>query len=258
MPKKLTKKKTEDPLASVPPETREEIERHFEDLTEQLEVQRAEAKEWQALKPYLDQAKAAGKTLEEVLQEFSATEHYLREQPVDVMFTLCEQLGIDAHEMSRALIQMGEGSPPEAAPLDLEKLMPAIDARLDSVRREQDALLAIETFEQEHPRYSELEPVMAGLLEKHIAKDLPDAYAKAALLIPALPKPGTPANNHAAQTRAPMPAVQPALNTPDPAQTRKAKLSITGAPASGSNPATRKVPATTRDAVEKAFAQLGL
>jgi hypothetical protein len=254
---KKRKKKEHDPLASVPPETRAEIERAFAALTEDAESHRASAKEWQQLKPWLDQATEAGKTLPEILQDFAATEHYLREQPVDAMFTLCDKLGVDAHAMARALIEIGEGEA-KPAPLDKEKLLPAIHARLDQAAQERDALDAIDHFKEQHPRFAELEPVIAGLLEKEIATDLPDAYAKAELLKPVRLPPRAPAHNNktAAQTRA-IPAVHPAP-TLDADHPRKAKLSITGAPPSGSDPATRKVPATTRDAVEKAFAQLGL
>jgi hypothetical protein len=253
---KKRKKKEHDPLASVPPETRIEIERAFAALTEDAESHRASAKEWQQLKPWLEQAKAAGKTLPEILQDFAVTEHYLREQPVDAMFTLCEKLGVDAHAMARALVQMGEGEP--QPPPHPEKLLPAIHARLDRAATERDALDAIDHFKEQHPRFAELEPVIAGLLEKEIAQDLPDAYAKAELLKPVRPLLCPPAHNNkiAAQTRE-SPAVHPAP-TPDADHPRKAKLSITGAPPSGSDPATRKVPATTRDAVDKAFAQLGL
>jgi hypothetical protein len=73
MAKKRKKAKAEDPLASVPPETRAEIERAFAALTEDAESHRASAKEWRALKPWLDQATIAGKTLPEILQDFTAT-----------------------------------------------------------------------------------------------------------------------------------------------------------------------------------------
>ena len=45
---------------------------------------------------------------------------------------------------------------------------------------------------------------------------------------------------------------------PDADQTRKGQLSITGAPASGSNPVTRKAPATARESLDRSFASLGL
>jgi hypothetical protein len=277
---KKRKKPKADPLASVPPDTRQEIERHFLALTEQVETQRAEAKEWEALKPYLDQAKVASKTLPEVLQDFVTTETTLREKPVDGMFALCDALGLDPVETARALVKAelglarvlnskipksdksdlgceGEQAPP--ASFDATSLLPKIDAALERRRQEQDAVKQIDAFKHEHPRFSELEKVIAGLLEQDIAENLPDAYAKAELLKPASPQPDAPAQEQAAvQIRERMPAVQPAPIPPQAAQPRKAKLSITGSPATGSDPATRKVPATTRDAVEKAFAQLGL
>lgn len=257
MTKKRKKKSSVDPLASVPPETRLEIERHLAALTEQLEAARAEVEPWKALKPFVEQAREAGRTLPEVLQDFVATEHYLRERPVEAMFELCEKLGLDPRETAHALVQIGEGEAPRVPAFDERKFAPAIETRLHEIERERDALDAVEEFKRDPPRFAELEPVIAGLLEKKLANDLPDAYAKAEQLKPAPPNPGITAHNKAAQTRNNNPAVHPAP-TPDPAQTRKAKLSITGAPPSGSDPATRKVPATTRDAVEKAFAQLGL
>jgi len=41
-------------------------------------------------------------------------------------------------------------------------------------------------------------------------------------------------------------------------QTLKGQLSISGAPASGSNPLTRKAPVTPRESLDRSFASLGL
>jgi hypothetical protein len=59
-------------------------------------------------------------------------------------------------------------------------------------------------------------------------------------------------------TPAPSPSPAPAAPTPDPAQTRPGNLQISGAPGTGSNPATRKTPSSPRAAVDSAFAQLGI
>jgi hypothetical protein len=99
-----------------------------------------------------------------------------------------------------------------------------------------------------HSRFDELSPTMAKLLQSEVAKDLAEAYQMADRLSPA-------ASVQAPATTQIQPTVQsPAVQTKptEPAQTGKAKLSITGSP-QGSDPARRKSAGTIDEALDRAF-----
>jgi hypothetical protein len=85
---------------------------------------------------------------------------------------------------------------------------------------------------------------MATLMKAGMASTLDEAYESASRLKPAA----------VASAQVPAPQVQ----KPDfSAQTQKGQLSVKGSPSAGSNPDNRKPPATSRDAVRRALAQVG-
>ena len=110
-----------------------------------------------------------------------------------------------------------------------------------SKQREDTHMREVEAFAADHPRFEELSPHIAKLVKGGMAGDIAEAYDMAERIYPA------PVTTPAAQTGTPTP----------PAQTREASLSITGAPATGSNPANRKPPASAEEALKNAFAQIG-
>ena len=102
----------------------------------------------------------------------------------------------------------------------------------------------VEAFARENPRFDELSESIAKLLSTGMATTLPEAYGMAERL------------NPASQPAASTPPASPAKPDPE-AQTLKASKSVTGAPSSGSNPASRKPSSSTRDSIDWAFAQTG-
>ena len=110
--------------------------------------------------------------------------------------------------------------------------------------KQRAAETAVEAFAKDNPHFDEVADTIAEMLDTKFAKDLPDAYAKAIRL-----NPEVSAKIEAEKNQA----------KPDPTQTRaKAAKSITGAPSSGSTPETMKPAGSPRDAIERAFAQVGL
>src|SRR5574343_331077 len=116
-----------------------------------------------------------------------------------------------------------------------------IEATVSNFASEKDADGALK-----HPYFEDLSADISHMLETGFAKDLSDAYQKAARL-----------NTEVADRIAKDKAAKDAAKTPqqpDPAQTReKAAKSITGSPSSASNASTRKPPGSAREAVSNAF-----
>jgi hypothetical protein len=179
------------------------------------------------------------------------------------MRELCKNLGVEPAQMAALLTggaptaQSPTGAPggesPEVAALKAEiaSLKSEIGTVGQTIQEQKTAAVrsSVEAFAAANPRFDELSNTIAELLQTGFAKDLPDAYAKAERLSPAAPAPAAGQTAQAAPASAPVDVA---------AQTRaKAALSITGSPASGSNPTTRKPAGSPREALAAAFAQVG-
>jgi TolA-binding protein len=114
----------------------------------------------------------------------------------------------------------------------------------------QGLLGEIQQFASDKPRFDELSMEIAA--QVRAGYDLDEAYVRAERLNPLAAAPPPPA---AAQTGAPA-AAQTGAHDPM-AQTR-GSLSVTGAPAAGSDPRNRGPSPTTRAALDKSWALLGL
>ena len=210
----------------------------------------------QAFEPYREfdkTLKAQGQSFEQVIGHYTGIETLLANDPLTGLEQICRNLGtslkdVAAHVMGQPVDQRASQEQAytrqlEAKIQQLESKVSSVSSHIENTTKAQTQA-EIDAFAKDKPRFAELSATMAQLLQSDMADDLADAYTKAERLIPA--------------PVAPAPAAPAVTNKPDAAQTRKGSLSVTGAPASGSNPAYRQAPATANDAVSRAFAQLGL
>ena len=235
-------KAAQDAWAQAPEPVRAEVARMEAELTRGIQEHQ---QRWEPLKRFDEMARSGGTTLDAALSSYVNMENMLRADPVRGMVELCKNMGVDPVQMAQALAgqQSSGGTSPEFAAMKAE--LEAMRAELSGVGRsftERDTIAQVESFAKNNPRFDELSGDIAEMLRTGYAKDLPDAYAKAERLNPAPVQPAQAA---------------PAKPAPE-AQTRKASLSITGSPASGSNPSSRKPAGSTREALASAFAQVGL
>lgn len=244
-------KMAQEAWAQVPEVVRSEVARMEQELTKGLNEYQTR---WEPLKPFDEMARQGGTSLPEALERYTAMENMLQADPVRGVVTLCQNLGVDPALMAQALTQAVSGqqptggASPEVASLkaEIQRLQDQINGVGQTITK-RDVQAQVEAFAKDKPRFDELSGTIAEMLQTGFAKDLQDAYDKAERLNPA---------------QSPAPAIEPApmAETPAPPQAqtpKKASLTITGSPASGSNPGSRKPAGSIREALQTAFSQVG-
>lgn len=243
--------------AQAPEVIRSEVARMEAELTQGLQKYKESADAFEPLRQFDAMAKQGGTTLHDAVGAYVSMENLLRSDPVKGMVQVCQNLGIDPAQMAQALAgqQTSGGAAPEVASLKAE--IAALRQELTGVAQGYQEIemrpvkAQVEEFAAKNPLFNYVaDDVITKIQEQKAAgrkPDIAEAYQAALSLHPHLAA-------TVAQTAAP---AAPATPTPDPAQTRRASLSITGSP-SVSNTSTRKPAGSTREALDLAFAATGL
>lgn len=249
-------KAAQEAWAQVPEVIRTEVARMEAELTQGLQKYKTDAEAYEPLRQFDAMARQSGTTAADAFGAYVNMENMLRSDPVKGMVAVCQNLGIDPAQMAQALSgqQVEGGNSPVVA--KLEQKIAQLEQKLSGVEQNYQSIelrpvqQQVEEFASKNPLFN----YVADDIAKHVAAqkaagrtpDLQEAYSAALALHPHLAA-------VAAQTAAPAAPT----TTPDPAQTRKASLSITGSP-SVSNTSTRKPAGSTREALDSAFASVGL
>lgn len=243
--------------AQAPEVIRTEVARMEAELTQGLQKYKTDAEAFEPLRQFDAMARQGGTTLPEAVSAYVNMENMLRADPVKGMVAVCQNLGIDPAQMAQALAgqQTTGGAAPEVASLKAE--LAALRQELSGVAQNYKDIelrpvkTQVEEFATKNPLFNYVADDVAEQIKAQKAAgqtpDLNAAYQAALAAHPHLAA-------VAAQTAAPAAPTPP---TPDPAQTRRASLSITGSP-SVSNTSTRKPAGSTREALDLAFAATGL
>jgi hypothetical protein len=229
---------------AAPEPVQREVERMHRELSQGIEKYRAGAERDHSLQQYHELARQGGKDLKSVVDGYWQAEQAIRRDPVAGLDAVCKNLGLSlrdvaAHVMGQPPDQQQSAQSAELHQLrqTVQQLQQHLGGVTQTIQQQRMAVVVdkINTFKSANPRYDELEADMVKLIEGGLARDLPDAYAKADRLNPA------PARLQAHA---------------EPAQTRESK-SISGAPSAGSSPAARKPSKSIRDALQSASARAG-
>lgn len=252
--------------AQTPEPVRKDFERRVTELTQGLEKYKGEVAAFEPIRKYADMAKQHGTTLDQALANYTGIETAILSNPVQGFLQICQNMNLNPQAVGQALAGM---SPQQAAqlmqpqqqapqtPAEVKELKERLE-KIENQTKAQQVEQVVQTFAAEkdadgalkHPYFDELASDISQMLETGFAKDLPDAYQKAARLNPEI-----------ADRIAKDKASKEAAKTPqhDPAQTReKAAKSITGSPSVASNASTKKPAGSTREALDNAFAAVGL
>ena len=232
----------------APLPVRAEIHRMERELEAGLEKYKDDARAFEDYREFADYLGETGQNFHDVLAHYTGIEAMLREDPIRGLDQICNNLGTDLRSVAAHIL--GQASEEGALQQDphvgqLQQRILQLEEQLGGVttdlahQRSQEAMDVIDAFREDHPRFDELAHDIALLLNTGRANELDTAYDLANRLNPA----ADPDLSH---------------STPQAVQTRKSKLSVDGGPGNGSNPVLRKPPTSARDAVENAFATLGI
>ena len=217
--------------ATAPKSVQHEIRRAIEEMEAGLNGYQ---QDYGDLKDYAELAKGQGTTIKEALDRYVGIERMLQEDPVKGLEQICQNMGTTLQD----IVSKVSGTPENETIAQLNAKIAQLENQFGGVQqniqqqREGEIQARVTAFAETHERFNELSDDIAKLLQTGYAADLESAYDIAARLKPV------------------------AKPEPQAAQAAKA-LSVSGAPDTGSNPATRKPPSSARDAVEQAFARLG-
>jgi hypothetical protein len=239
----------------APEPVRAEIHRATRELEQGLQKYRGDAEAFADIREFDDLAKQSGTTLKEAMRNYVGIEQKLRQDFIGGLDMLCRNRGITLYGLAERLLQR----PPNEQQARQDQLVSGLMQKIAALEQQiggvsktietqrSDATMSEVQAFAEHvgsDRFEELAPDIAFFISSGRANDLEEAYRLAGQINPG-------------SSPAPAPPAAASPETPA-AQTRKGTLAIHGAPNSGSDPATRKPPATARAAVEQAFARLGL
>jgi DNA-binding transcriptional MerR regulator len=230
--------------SAAPEPVQREVERMHRELSQGLEKYRAGAERDHGLREYHELARQGGKDLKSVVDGYWQAEQAIRNNPVQGLDAVCKNLGLSlrdiaAHVMGQPQDQQQAAQSAEVHQLrqTVQQLQQQLGGVTQTIQQQRESVVLdkINSFATQHPRYNELEADMVKLIEAGIAKDLPEAYAKADRLNPAPAK------------------LQVSAET---AQTRESK-SISGAPTPGSSPASKTRSSSIRESLKRASARAG-
>lgn len=222
---------------SAPEPIKAEITRAVTELENGLNEYRQRL---EPLKGFEELARQHGRDVNTALADvknYVALDLEIQQNPIQGLERICKNIGISLRDVATHVL----GQDPNQYLTQQESVIRELQQELQAIKsqNEQGLRSQIDAFAAEKPRFDELADDIALFLQTGKAKGLQQAYELAERLNPA-PQP------EAKKDPAP------------PPQPRKGSLSLTGAPSTGSNPASRKPPSTARDAIDNAFARIGL
>ena len=257
----------------VPEPVKAEIDRSLRELQQGIDKYKGDADKWTPLADYEKRSQEVYKQpLTKTLENYVQLDEMLATDPLAALERIVSNMTYEdenGEKQNWTLKQMAQYiaeqdtdtfQNPQA---DLQRELAAVRRELAEVKsgftdrqkmeaetRTKSVESQVEAFAKSNPRFDELFPDMELILSSpkfqrtgDPVADLKTAYEKAERLNPApslsAPAPDLPARNTAAQTR-------------------NGTASVTGAPSSGSNPAKKPAPTSTRDALKAAFAAKGL
>lgn len=227
--------------ANVPDPVKAEIKRAFGEMESGIQKYQAD---FEPLKPFMELAAKNNTTVAQALSNYVNFENELRRNPDQGLARLFQTIGMNPREWAARI--MGQQPAPQDTLVrelrnEIATLQKQVSGVTSTIASQNEAAVnrEIDAFAAANPRFDELADDIALLIQMGRASDLASAYREAERLNPAPTVPEPPKPDHAAQTR-------------------KASMTVTGAPSAGSNPVSRKPPATARAAIDNAFASLGI
>lgn len=233
--------------AKAPLSVRAEVTRAMDEMNNGLQAYQHAYEPFRQLDNHLRQT---GQNFQDVMARYVGIEHMLATDPYQGLETICRNLGTSLQEVAEAIV----GIEPDEYQQQTSNALYALQqenaylrqfvgnmSQQQQAQHTNEVFAHVEQFAADKPRFTELADDIVWLITTGRTSDLQAAYDMAERLRPASD------------------GQQPANGGQAAAQTRnKGRLSVSGSPASGSNPVHRKPASSARDAVKDAFAKVGL
>lgn len=239
---------------TAPDAVKAEATRAIRELEEGHRKYKASHEAYQEVRQFDEIARKNGGNLKASLEKVVDIETAFSRNPIEGFQKVADHFGIDmravaAHVLGRSPqeVQSEQDTTIRQLKSQVERLTQELGGvtKTFQEQRTTEVLSQVEAFAKDHPRFDELSDDIGFFLENKRASTLLEAYEMAERLNPA----PSSASAYQPVSQAPL---QPAPLSP------AGQKSITGAPASGSDPVTKKAPASsTRQALERALARAG-
>lgn len=164
--------------ANTPNPVKEEVHRAISEYEESSKKYETAHKEWSELGQYDQMAKANGTTIKQALDNYTRVDRMLRENPVQGIAEVLKIAGVTPEQYARHVLgqngqqgaQQGQQRDPQVVSVieRQQQELKALNERLENMQRSQveaqveNSIIA--PFKANHPRYAELEPQMATIL----------------------------------------------------------------------------------------------
>lgn len=237
---------------TAPDSVKAETQRALTELQQGYEKHKEAAQNYEPIRHYDKMARESGTTLTEALDRYTSAENMLRQDPIRGLDHLCQQMGMSLRQVAAHVLgqpQDQQASQNDQTVRELRQELATLKQQIGGVtghlqtQQTNATVSQIEAFAAENPDFDTLADDIAFFLQTGRAQNLQEAHSLARRLN---------------QTQQPMTAPPPAASIPpplNPAGTR----TVTGAPSNGSDPSPRaQASATSRQALERAFATVGL
>lgn len=239
----------------APLAVRAEITRTITDLEGGIEKYRERL---EPIEPFEKLAKENGVDLAKQMDSYVKIDQLLGKDFVGGLTEICKNKGVSLQDVAAHVLgQQSQPKTQENAMIQemqskIDKLTSELTGVTTGIKDEKTAeqTKQIDEFADSNPRFEELADDIALFLETGRADTLESAYKLAEML--------TPAEAQTLEQKNKIALAQTQKDEKTAAQTRDRNLSLSGSPASGSNPSGRKSSTTATEAVNKAFAELGL
>jgi len=248
---------TPEAWGAVPPEVQAEVERMRTELEAGLAEKDAALEPYQGLEEFQKMAADGGTTLKDAMTHYAGLENLFAQNPMAGFQQLSQNLGLNMHQVAAEILNvnpnqqaMQQNQQTMALNQKIEKLEKQLAKHDETFTQQQNSVYEnqVAEFAAANEHYAAVEDDMVMFINSGRAKDLSSAY-DLALKLHGLEK--TP--------KAPSAAEQAEIDKKAAlaAQTRKGKLSVTGAPNKGSKPKKAANSPSIDKALDDAFAEVG-
>lgn len=264
--------------ATTPDAVKTAVNRTIREMEGGIERYRGDATIYNdVFKPYVDLALNSDQDPAELLRQYVAIDQTLAQSFGAGLSMIFQRSGQDPKQWAQAILGQKQENGQQQPPVDLAKdeHIARLERRLQQLEGGIGGITQTLTQERvgqtisgftaslpdaDKALFNELDTEIGAILSSDREISLPDAFAKAKenaqaryqRIFGAAPSDGT---RQPQTTTAPAQTRTPGTGGSDP---RRGQLSVTGAPGAGNSAVSKKVPSSPREAIDSAFAQLGI